>query len=198
MTKRSMGLFWQGCVVALLLPLSASAHPFHGGATPGLSAGFLHPFSGLDHLLAMLAVGVWAARAGGAWQWRVPALFLAAAGAGCLLPGLLMVSLPVSTEAGIAASLLFLGLLIALEVRTHAAIAAGLVALFGAFHGLAHGIEMPAGASPFLFLTGFLAATALLHGAGLMLGRVADASRWLRAGGAGIAVAGLVLMVLPA
>jgi len=190
--------FWQGVAALLLLPASAMAHPFHGGATPGLGAGFLHPFSGLDHMLAMLAVGIWAARAGGAWQWRVPALFLSAAGIACLLPTLLSFSLPIPVEGGIAASLIFLGLLIALDLRTHPAVAAAMVALFGAFHGLAHGIEMPSGHSPLLFLAGFLTATALLHGTGLLLGRVTAAAHLLRLGGAGIAMSGLILLVLPA
>jgi len=185
----------RGLAIALLLPLPAFAHPLHGSA-PGLAAGLLHPLGGLDHILAMLAVGVWAARLGSGWQWRMPLLFLAAAGTAFLLPTLFALSLPVTAETGIAVSLLFLGGLIAFDVRSYAAAGGLLVTLFGAFHGLAHGMEATAGLPP-LFMAGFLTTTALLHGCGLLLGHLSTAVRWLRLGGVGVAMTGMALLVIP-
>lgn len=187
---------WGASGALLLAPITAAAHPFHG-ASLGFASGFLHPLGGLDHILAMLAVGFWAGRIGGGWQWRMPALFLTAAGIAFLLPALLAVQPPIDMETGIAVSLLFLGGLIALDVRTHPVAGAALVTLFGMFHGFAHGVEA-AGVPPLLFMAGFLSATALLHAGGLLLSRVPMGERLARIGGAGIAATGLMLLTMPA
>ncbi|WP_348752827.1 HupE/UreJ family protein [uncultured Aquincola sp.] len=191
-------------LAAAALPLIASAHVGQDGAAHhGLLAGLLHPFTGLDHLLAMLAVGTWgalslpasgAARGGlqrlGAAA-RLPLVFAAlllagalAAAAGLRLP---------AVEPVIAASLLVLGLLVALRSRLPAAAASALVGGFALFHGAAHGTELGGAAA----LAGMVAATAVLHAAGLALGfAMRDRAPWLGrlAGGFTAAVgAGLLL-----
>jgi len=180
-------------LLALTWPLSAQAHPFHPGTAAGWLPGFMHPFSGLDHLLAMLAVGFLAGRSGGAWRWRIPALFLAAAGGAFLLQAGAGTSISLNAEAGIAGSLVFLGGMIALDMRMHTNRSTILVAMFGCFHGLAHGMETPPGIPLWTFMAGFLFATALLQAAGLLISHVTAGGRWMRLGGAGIATAGLLL-----
>lgn len=168
----------------------ANAHPGHGG---GLMDGIAHPLLGADHLLAMLAVGAWAWQLGGRARWAVPlsfvslmALAAAAGAAGLALP---------MVEGGIAASLLVLGLLIACAVRVNAAAGAAIVALFAVFHGVAHGVEMPAMASAWQYGLGFVLSTAALHGAGLMLGKGADQRAvLLRAAGAALGLGGAWMM----
>jgi urease accessory protein len=156
--------------VFVTLPLIAHAHPGHDGheLTWDLGSGFAHPFSGWDHLLAMLAVGLWAAQLGGRARWSIPAAFLgtmvlgATLGhAGSVYPGI---------EQGIAASVLGLGLLIAASVRLPMIAGMVLVGIFAIFHGIAHGAEMPATAGGFSYGFGFIAAIALLHLAGVGLG----------------------------
>ena len=139
----------------------AQAHPGHEGHdfTWDFSGGFAHPLSGWDHLLAMIAVGLWAAQLGGRARWLVPSAFVgvmalgAALGhAGLMFPGV---------EQGIAASVLVLGLLIATAVRLPVAAGMALVGLFAGFHGIAHGAEMPATAGGLSYGAGFILATAL-------------------------------------
>lgn len=168
----------------------ANAHPGHGG---GLMAGIAHPLFGLDHVLAMVAVGVWAFHLGGRAKWLVPASFVAlmavAGGVGMAGIGLPMV------EIGIAASVLILGLLIAFSVRVTPAIGAGIVALSAIFHGHAHGAEMPLLGSAWQYGIGFVLATAALHGLGLALGKGLDKqSLVLRATGAMVAASGAWMM----
>lgn len=168
----------------------ANAHPGHGG---GLMAGIAHPLFGLDHVLAMVAVGVWAFQLGGRAKWLVPASFVAlmavAGGVGMAGIGLSMV------EIGIAASVLILGLLIAFSVRVTPAIGAGIVALSAIFHGHAHGAEMPLLGSAWQYGIGFVLATAALHGLGLALGKGLDKqSLVLRATGAMVAASGAWMM----
>lgn len=168
----------------------ANAHPGHGG---GLMAGIAHPLFGLDHVLAMVAVGVWAFQLGGRAKWLVPASFVAlmavAGGVGMAGIGLPMV------EIGIAASVLILGLLIAFSVRVTPAIGAGIVALFAIFHGHAHGAEMPLLGSAWQYGIGFVLATAALHGLGLALGKGLDKQNLvLRATGAMVAASGAWMM----
>ncbi len=139
-------------VATIALPTIASAHPGHDG-TPGFIHGFLHPLGGLDHILAMVAVGLFAARLGGRALWLVPASFvvtMAAAG----VAGMAGFALPY-VEAGIALSLLVLGAAIALETTMPVAAAMGLVALFAVFHGHAHGAEMPETMSGLTYGAGF-------------------------------------------
>jgi urease accessory protein len=154
-------------LAALLAPLPALAHT-GVGTVAGFAAGALHPLSGLDHLAAMVAVGLWAALSGGAARWLLPLGFLGGMAAGGAL-GLLGVALPMA-EGGILASLLVLGALVGAAARLPAAVAVPVVALFGLAHGHAHGTEMTAGADALAYAAGFLAVTALLHAAGLLAG----------------------------
>lgn len=176
-----------------LTPAVALAHAGHA-ATIGFAAGFTHPFSGLDHLLAMVAVGLWAAQLGGRALWLLPATFLSCALMGALLPSLAG-PMP-GVEAGILASVAVLGLLVAAARRIAAPLGAALVAACALCHGLAHGAELPlAGTAG---LVGFAAGTALLHVLGLVVGmllRGPALGRPLRAAGAVIAVCGVVLAV---
>jgi urease accessory protein len=175
---------------ALLLPAPAFAH-VGDGLHHGLMAGFLHPFSGADHLLAMVMVGLWAGLSGGAARLALPGAFLGAMALGGLL-GFAGVALP-GVEAGILASVIVLGALSALAVRLPLALGMALVAGFGLLHGAAHGVELGGVA-----LLGAVGGTAVLHGAGLALGNTA--APWGRraaqlAGGA-TAMAGLVLALI--
>lgn len=164
---------------------AALAHPGHESAS--FFTGFTHPLGGLDHLLAMLAVGLYAARQPGATRWMLPAGFVLAMLAGAGL-GAIGVALP-AVEAGIAASMLVFGLLIALAARLPLTVSLPLVAAFALFHGHAHHAEM-GGASLVTYATGFALATALLHGAGYAI------ARWMpetRVGNAIKRVAGLLV-----
>lgn len=165
----------------VLMPASAWAHPGH--VDSGLWSGFIHPFSGLDHILAMLAVGVWAARNAGNRRWFAPAAFLIGMIAGGSL-GLEGVQ-PLFLESAIAASALAAGLLAALAMRMPLAVQALIAGTFAVWHGIAHGMELPVLVAPQAYILGFLAATALLLGTGLVLGKMlqrANRDRWLGAG----------------
>ncbi|WP_028079714.1 HupE/UreJ family protein [Solimonas soli] len=170
----------------------AFAHPGHDLPGAGFVAGLLHPLSGFDHLLAMIAVGVWAAQLGGRARWMVPLAFVTvmAIGAATALAGFA----PPHVEAGISASLLVLGLFVATAGRLPLAAALALTGAFAFCHGAAHGSELPALADPLLFAAGFMLATALLHGAGLGIGYAAQRRHhWLaRAAGVLTAAGGLV------
>ncbi|MBI5132784.1 MAG: HupE/UreJ family protein [Rhodopseudomonas palustris] len=175
----------------LCVPGLAEAHTgVHLVAADGAAAGFAHPFLGADHLLAMVAVGLWAASLGGRARWLVPASFVALMTLGAAL-GADGVALP-AVEPMVALSVIALGALVALSLRVPTIAAAALVALFGLFHGAAHGAEMPALASPLAYGLGFIAATALLHGVGLALGGL-RAHAPLRLAGGAIAAAGVAL-----
>lgn len=167
-----------------LAPSLALAHT--GLGAHGAFDGLAHPFLGADHLLAMVAVGLWAARLGGAAQWAVPVSFVAVMALGATLPGM------AGIEGGIGASVVVLGLMVALAVRVPTVAAALLVAAFAAFHGAAHGAEMPSGASGLAYGAGFIAATTALHGAGLVLGQ--GGWRLARALGALTAAGGALLI----
>jgi urease accessory protein len=174
----------------------AEAHLLNAGSA-GAAQGFAHPFSGLDHILAMVAVGLWAAQIGRRALWVLPLAFPLAMAAGGLL-GMSGIALP-GVETGIAASVALLGLLIALLARPALPVAVGLVALFAVFHGHAHGTELPLTASPILYGFGFMTATALLHLLGLGIGQVLKLPRGhmaVRAGGACIAAVGALLLAV--
>jgi len=178
-----------------LAPALAHAHPGHPGHD-GLSfaAGFAHPFSGLDHLLVMVAVGLWAVQLGGRAMWLVPGAFLSAMTVGSVL-GMSGMSLPF-IEQGIAASIFIFGALIAMAARFSVGQSAALVALFALFHGFAHGAEAPASSSGFSYVAGFAIATAALHAFGVFGGlglRTVAAASWIRAAGAAVIVSGLLL-----
>jgi urease accessory protein len=151
-------------------PAAAWAHPGHDGhdVTWDFTSGFMHPLSGLDHLVAMVAIGLWAAQLGGRARWLVPVAFVSVMALGGIL-GRAGLTVP-GAEQAIAASVLVLGLLIAMAARPPVAVGMALAGLFAIFHGFAHGAEMPATASGLDYGTGFVVATALLHAAGLGLG----------------------------
>lgn len=152
----------------LLIGLSAlQAHPSHDAGT-GFFHGAEHPLTGLDHILAMIAVGLWAAQIGGRAIWIVPSCFvLAMLGGG--IAGMNGFMLPY-LEQGIALSVLLLGLVIAFAFKPPVYVPALLVASFALFHGVAHGAEMPETASGMAFGFGFVIATAFLHLVGIALG----------------------------
>lgn len=151
-----------------LTPAIAFAHPGHGDN--GLAAGVLHPLTGIDHLLAMFAVGLWAAQQKGAARLALPCTFVGAMLIGGLL-GFDGTQLPL-IETGIAASVLALGLCVALAVRPPLPLAMGVTALFALAHGIAHGLELPELSSPWAYAAGFVGATAALHAAGYAVVRV--------------------------
>jgi urease accessory protein len=185
-----------GLILALLLltPAAARAHVPGGGAS-GFLAGLRHPVSGLDHVLAMISVGIWGAQLGPPAVWLLPVTFPMMMAVGGFL-GLAGISLP-GVEIGIALSALLLGLAVAREARPGLAVAAALVALFAIFHGHAHGAELPAGQDGVLYSVGFVVATGCLHAAGIAIGLV---HRWkagraaLRVAGAAVALAGLAFL----
>ncbi len=176
----------------LLFTPAVLAHTF-GAHGAGFAEGFAHPFMGLDHLLAMVAVGLWASQLGGRSAWLVPVAFIAVM-AGAAWLGSALQEWPL-LEPAIAASVLLLGLLVAFAVRVNTFLSMILAGLFACFHGLAHGLELPQTASPVLYFAGFLAATAMLQGFGLGLGAsLRQASSVARMGGTLIALTGLYLL----
>jgi urease accessory protein len=179
-----------------LAPVTAFAHTGVGDAH-GFLYGFMHPVGGLDHVLAMLAVGLFAAMLGGRALWLVPAAFVAMMGVGGLA-GINGVELPF-VELGIAASVIAIGAAVALRLETPTAMAMGLVGFFAIFHGFAHGVEMPADASGVNYAIGFMLATGILHAVGIGLavttGKLAARSDLLvRAGGGAMALAGVGIL----
>lgn len=172
----------------------ALAHVEAGQAT-GLLSGFLHPISGLDHVLAMVAVGLWGAILGTPAVWVLPIAFPLVMAMGALL-GFLGVPLP-GVEYGIAASAILLGAAVAFEVRPPVAFAALLVGVFAIFHGYAHGSELPPGQSALLFSMGFVIATGALHAVGIGIGAL-KGRVWggavLRAAGSMVAAGGAFFM----
>ncbi len=174
------------------LTMAAAAHPGHG--LDGLAAGFAHPFHGIDHLLAMIAVGAWAAQQGRRAVWALPTAFVGVMAVGGAL-GLAGVGLA-GSESIVIASVLVLGAVIAAALKPPLWIAAPLVATFALFHGLVHGAELPAAASAPAYASGFVAATALLHAAGIALAialRRGARHLALRAAGAAQIGAGVLL-----
>jgi urease accessory protein len=187
-TKRFFGLISTLALSTATLP----AHPLHINAG-GLSSGLLHPLFGLDHILAMIAVGLWAGQMSGRALWLVPGSFLAMVVVGATL-GFASVPMPF-VEQGIVASIVVLGLFIAVAARLPVWIAAALVGLFALFHGHAHASELLPVASALAYTTGFVLATAGLHLVGIGLSVFAqrrDATIAVRWTGASLLVAGLL------
>jgi len=162
------------------------------GVAGGLSSGFTHPLFGPDHLVAMVAVGLWGAFLGAPAIYLLPVVFPMVMAAGGV-SGIVGVELPY-VEAGIAASGIVLGLFVALAVRPPLAVAAVVVGVFAIFHGHAHGTELPEAADPVSYGVGFVVGTGVLHLAGIALGSLV---RWpwgrtlVRAAGGAIAATGL-------
>jgi urease accessory protein len=154
-------------IAALFLLTASSLASAHSGHdVSGFAAGLEHPFSGFDHLLAMVAVGLWAAQSGGRRIWQLPAIFMAMLAAGAGFSMQWQHSLPL-IETGIAASVLALGLLIALSLQLPTWQSLVLTGLFGLLHGYAHGQELPESTIPLAYALGFLAATTALHLGGI-------------------------------
>jgi urease accessory protein len=178
-----------------MLSGAAFAHPGHDGVS-SFVAGFAHPFTGLDHLLAMVALGIWAAQRKGASMLLAPAVFTLSMLLGALV-ALNGASLPF-VEHGIALSILLIGVLVAAVPPRGLSLALilPLIGVGAAMHGYAHGIELPGANSAMPFVAGFTAATLALHGVGIFIGRVLGSDiRVRRAMGMGIALAGSVLAV---
>ena len=192
MTRRSRLLSLAAGLAAIGWAGAALAHPGHAAADLGAAAGFLHPLSGYDHVLAMTAVGLWAALRGGRALFAWPGVFLGAMALGFGVGGL-EGSL---VEAGVIASVVLLGLLTAANWKGIQAAALTVVAAAGALHGMAHAADI--GQATAAFGAGMLAATALLHGVGIAmaasLGRAGRANL-VRLLGASVAAGGLVLAV---
>jgi urease accessory protein len=184
-------------VVLMVVPTAALAHTGHGD-TAGLVHGFVHPFGGVDHFLAMIAIGMLAYQLGGRALWLVPSVFVLVMGLGGVI-GVAKMQLPY-VEAMIAMSIVVLGAAIAFGIRPPVALAAAVAGLFAVFHGYAHGAEMPAAGSAATYAAGFMAATALLHmfgiALGLVLGRFGQGHDWAvyRLAGCLIAVVGAAIL----
>ena len=182
----------QSCLIAVLAALYALPIFAHtrGGEAVGLLSGLEHPISGLDHVLAMVAVGLWGAQLGPPAVWLLPVTFPMVMAFGGMM-GLMGFKLP-GIEVCIALSAVCLGFMVLREAKPNLWAAAILVGFFAIFHGHAHGTELPPGANGILYSIGFVVATGLLHATGILIGTV---HRWpygrvaLRAAGA-VVVAG--------
>ena len=162
--------FWLFLATAVVsLPATAHAHAQVGQAS-GFAAGFLHPLSGLDHIIAMVAVGLWGAQLGSPAIWMLPVTFPLVMAFGGFL-GLIGVPLP-GIEIGIALSGVLLGAAVMTESRPPLYFAAALVAVFAICHGHAHGAELPPGTSGLTYSIGFVVATGLLHACGIGIGTI--------------------------
>ncbi len=191
---RSRGAALAGACLAMLWPLCAMAH-VESGQAGGFASGLSHPVSGLDHVLAMVAVGLWGAQLGAPALWLLPVAFPMMMAFGGML-GLMGTPLP-GVEPGIAVSGVVLGALILGEVRMPIVGALLVVGFFAVFHGHAHGTELQAGQSAMLYSLGFVVATGALHGIGVGIGLI---HRWnfgrvaLRGAGALVLAGGLYFL----
>lgn len=187
----------------MLMPHAAYAH--QAAAYGGFPQGFLHPVLGLDHLLAMICVGVVSAQIGGKAVWGVPLMFVVA----MVLGGLGGMNIPIEIwyetdvdmliEIGIAASVFLLGIAIALKKNITTFVVMAFVGVFGVFHGTAHGVEIPDLVVSWQYILGFVCASALLHilgvGVGFISTRIKDGPTLLRYAGALIAGIGLHILI---
>jgi urease accessory protein len=180
-------------MVGLNSPAMAHITNVSGG---GFAEGVSHPFSGLDHILAMVTVGLWASQLGRSACWVLPLTFPVVMATGAAL-GMADVPLP-WVEIGIAASVIALGLMVALALKPSLTISIALIGLFAVMHGHSHGTELPQAVSPVAYSAGFVIATVVLHAIGLLIG---GTSRWplgrvgLRTAGAAIAAIGVLSLV---
>lgn len=193
--KRTLLLAAGIAVTMSVLSSPAMAH-ITNASRGGFAHGFAHPLSGLDHILAMVAVGMWAAQLGRPAYVILPLTFPVVMAAGAVL-GIAGLPLP-WVESGIAVSVLILGAMVALALKPSLAVSVALVGLFALMHGHSHGTELPQVASAVAYAAGFLIATMTLHAVGLAIG---GTSRWpfarvgLRTAGAAIAAIGVLLLV---
>ena len=182
---------WMLLALMFVLVARLEAH-VQSGQAAGFFTGLKHPISGLDHVLAMIAVGLWGAQLGSPAVWMLPVAFPMMMAFGGFI-GLVGLPLP-GVEIGIALSAVLLGTVVARESRPSLAVAVLLVAFFAIFHGHAHGTELPKGQSGLTYSIGFVIATGCLHGVGIAIGLI---HQWpagktaLRAAGAIVALAGV-------
>ncbi len=188
---------YQGLLIILLSlgwAQSACAH-VEGGQAAGFLIGLQHPWSGLDHVFAMIAVGLWGAQLRNPALWILPIAFPMMMSLGALM-GLMNIPLP-GIEIGIALSSIILGTMILGKVRPNLTIAIAMVSIFAIFHGHAHGTELPPGQSGLLYSMGFVIATGCLHGLGIILGLINGIPAGklaVRGAGSFIAVMGLIFL----
>jgi len=179
----------------LLAPALAIAHVGQGDIGGGFVSGVLHPVLGLDHVIAMVAVGMWGAQLGAPAIWLLPVTFPVVMAFGGVL-GAMGVPVP-GIEVGIALSAVALGAMVAFAARPPLWVAAVLVGLFAIFHGHAHGAELPESANAIAFSMGFVVATGTLHACGILIGvmnRWPAGARVLRAGGGLVAAGGVYFL----
>jgi urease accessory protein len=192
---RRIGWMAFSLIVALVLLVSSPASAHTGNVSGGFGGGFAHPILGPDHVLAMVAVGLWGAFLGVPAIFILPIVFPLVMALGGVL-GIVGVPLP-GAEVAIAISAVVLGLMVALAVRLPIWTAAAVIGVFAIFHGYTHGAELPAGANAVAYCTGFVIATGLLHLSGIALALTA---RWragyigVRGVGAAIACAGVAFL----
>jgi urease accessory protein len=174
MMKKSLDRSALTLTAMAALASNAEAHTGFGAAHDILS-GLVHPLTGPDHIAAMIAVGILAARLGGRALWLVPGTFLLMMAVGGVA-AILGLQVPM-IEIGIMASVLVLGMAAVLRINISVSLAAGLAGFFAVFHGVAHAVEMPVDASGITYATGFICATALLHATGIAAARIATKVR---------------------
>jgi urease accessory protein len=182
-------------VVFAIMGFDSTVLAHVGNHFDGLAGGVAHPFSGLDHVLAMVAVGLWASQLDRPAYWLLPVTFLAVMATGAFL-GVSGLALP-WVEAAIAASVLVLGAMTAFALRPSIAVSVAMVGLFALVHGYSHGIELPVQGSAWAYGAGFILATFGLHIIGLVIGTVSDRApaRFVtRAAGTAIAAVGVLLL----
>ncbi len=182
-------------VAALVVEGTLLAHTGHGSVS-GFGAGFGHPIGGADHILAMIAVGLWAAQMGGRALWAVPLSFVMMMVAGAAM-GFQGIQVPFIEE-GILASVLVLGALIGFGVKMPVIFSSAIVGLFAIFHGTAHGAEMPLNVGGAEYAAGFVVATAMLHIGGIAVGMAMNKlahSKGSKVAGGAIAASGLALVL---
>lgn len=178
----------RGVAALALLFANVCAYAHAGGGAGGFAAGFAHPMNGLDHVLAMVAVGLWGAQLGPPQLWLLPVTFpLVMAFGGAI--GLMGVPLP-AVEVGIALSAVALGAMVLLEAKPDVRISMALIGFFALFHGHAHGAELPAGESGLLYSIGFVCSTGLMHAAGIGVGTIHE----IKAGRIALRGAGAIVM----
>lgn len=182
-------------LLLLMFPVLAFGHTAEG-VSGGFISGLTHPIFGFDHVVAMIAVGLWGAQLGNPALWVLPVTFPLVMAFGGLL-GVIGVPVP-AVEVGIAASAIVLGLMVAIVARPPLWVAGILVAVFAIFHGHAHGTELPEAANPIAYAVGFVIATGALHMLGIAIGLI---HRWpagahaLRAGGVAILAVGVYFLM---
>ena len=192
--QRWASLAWPALVLLMVLPTGAFAHAEGGTAGAGFLTGFLHPLGGPDHVLAMLAVGMWGAQLGNPAIWVLPVAFPQVMALGGVA-GILGVPL-LGIELGVTLSVIVLGSMIALDRRPPLWAALLIVSFFAVFHGYAHGAELPGKTGAVAYCAGFVTATGLIHLTGIGIGfvvKLPHGLKMLRAGGSAISAAGVFL-----